>query len=128
MAIENLWTSELKPWKVTLVFAFELLHGMGFAGVLRELALPRSELLTGLLAFNVGVEAGQLTVILAAFVCVRHVGAPERCISALVVVLASIVIAATGAFWTVQRLVAEMLALFLSHNSNQRYGYAADPY
>jgi len=106
VAIENLWTSELKPWRVTLVFAFGLLHGMGFAGVLRELALPRSELLTGLLAFNVGVEAGQLTVILAAFVCVGMWARQSDAYRRFVVVPASIVIAATGAFWTVQRLVA----------------------
>ena len=106
VAIENLWTSELKPWRVTLVFAFGLLHGMGFAGVLRELALPRSELLTGLLAFNVGVEAGQLTVILSAFVCVGMWARQSDAYRRFVVVPASIVIAATGAFWTVQRLVA----------------------
>jgi len=106
VAIENLWTSELKPWRVTLVFAFGLLHGMGFAGVLRELALPRSELLTGLVAFNVGVEAGQLTVILSAFVCVGMWARQSDAYRRFVVVPASIVIAATGAFWTVQRLVA----------------------
>ena len=106
VAMENLWTSELKPWRVTLVFTFGLLHGMGFAGVLRELALPHSELLTGLLAFNVGVEAGQLTVILAAFVCVGMWARRSDNYRRLVVVPASIVIAAIGAFWTVQRLVA----------------------
>jgi hypothetical protein len=106
VAVENLWTSELKPWRVTLVFAFGLLHGMGFAGVLRELALPRAELLTGLLAFNVGVEAGQMTVILAAFVCVGMWARRSEAYRRFVVVPASIAIAATGTFWTVQRLIA----------------------
>ncbi len=41
VAIENLVTRELKPWRLALVFMFGLLHGMGFAGVLRELGLPR---------------------------------------------------------------------------------------
>src|SRR5437762_9800475 len=63
VAIENLTTSRLHPWRVALVFAFGLLHGMGFAGVLAELGLPRSEFLPALVSFNVGVEAGQLTVI-----------------------------------------------------------------
>ena len=56
VAIENLLTRELKPWRVALVFMFGLLHGLGFAGVLRELGLPRDEFLTALLTFNLGVE------------------------------------------------------------------------
>lgn len=39
VAVENLVTHELKPWRLALVFSFGLLHGMGFAGVLRELGL-----------------------------------------------------------------------------------------
>src|SRR5262245_24463455 len=67
VAIENLVTSDLKPWRLALVFSFGLLHGMGFAGVLRDLGLPRSQFLTALVTFNAGVEAGQLTVIAIAF-------------------------------------------------------------
>ena len=63
IAIENLMTTELKPWRVAVVFAFGLLHGMGFAGVLRELGLPRREFVTALVSFNAGVEGGQLFVI-----------------------------------------------------------------
>ena len=70
VAIENIFLSELKSWRVVLVFAFGLLHGMGFAGALKELGLPRSEFVTALLTFNVGVEAGQLTVIGVAFMLV----------------------------------------------------------
>ena len=70
VAIENLVTRELKPWRLALVFMFGLLHGLGFAGVLRELGLPRDEFLTGLLTFNLGVEGGQLTVIAIAMLLV----------------------------------------------------------
>ena len=70
VAIENIFLSELKSWRVALVFAFGLLHGLGFAGALEELGLPRSEFVTALLMFNVGVEAGQLAVIGAAFMLV----------------------------------------------------------
>ena len=75
VAIENLVTSELKPWRLALVFSFGLLHGMGFAGVLRDLGLPRPAFLTALVTFNVGVEAGQLTVIAIAFRRVRLLAA-----------------------------------------------------
>ena len=75
VAIENLMTSELKPWRLALVFLFGMLHGMGFAGVLSDLGLPRGAFLTALLSFNLGVEAGQLTVIALAALAVawyRH--------------------------------------------------------
>src|SRR5205823_4681528 len=57
VAVENIFLSELKSWRLALVFGFGLLHGMGFAGALRELGLPRSEFVTALFTFNVGVEA-----------------------------------------------------------------------
>lgn len=103
VAIENLVTRELKPWRVALVFLFGLLHGLGFAGVLRELGLPREEFLTALLTFNLGVEGGQLTVIALALAVttpiMKHGWYRHR-----VVIPASIAIAATGLYWTVTRL------------------------
>src|SRR5258708_1409423 len=104
VAAENLFTSELKPWRVGVVFAFGLLHGMGFAGVLKELGLPRSQFLTALVTFNVGVEAGQLTVIAAAFAGIAYWHRAKSWYRPRFVVPASAAIAATGFFWTVQRL------------------------
>lgn len=103
VAIENLVTRELKPWRLVLVFMFGLLHGLGFAGVLRELGLPREEFLTALLTFNLGVEAGQLTIIAAAL---ATVGAFMRksWYRKGIVVPASVVIAAIGVYWTAVRL------------------------
>lgn len=105
VAIENMTTSHLKPWRVAIVFAFGLLHGMGFAGVLKELGLPRSEFLTALVTFNVGVECGQLAVIGAAFVLVACWARAKPWYRPRFVVPASAAIAATGIFWTVQRLM-----------------------
>lgn len=105
VAFENVWSSELKRSRIALVFAFGLLHGLGFAGVLRELALPPSEFLTGLLSFNVGVEAGQLTVIaLASLLVARWTVNPNR-YRQFVVIPASVLIALVGVFWTVTRLL-----------------------
>ena len=90
---------------MALVFAFGLLHGMGFAGVLRGLGLPRHDFLTALVTFNLGVEAGQLTVVALAFALVcawrRNTIAYRR----LIVQPVSIVIAALGLYWTVERLL-----------------------
>ena len=106
VAIENIFVSELKPWRIALVFAFGLLHGMGFAGALKELGLPRSEFLTALLTFNVGVEAGQLAVIATAFLMVGWFCGTRNWYRRLVVVPASALIACTAIYWTVQRLSA----------------------
>ena len=103
VAVENLFTRDLKPWRVALVFMFGLLHGLGFAGVLRELGLPREEFLTALLTFNLGVEGGQLTVIAAALLITAPV-MNKRWYRQRIVVPASIVIAAIGLYWTIARL------------------------
>jgi HupE/UreJ protein len=103
VAIENLFLSELKSWRVVLVFAFGLLHGMGFAGALREIGLPRSDFLTALLTFNAGVEAGQLAVIGVAFVLVGQCGTCAW-YRRRIVVPASALIACTAVYWTLERL------------------------
>ena len=104
VAIENLLTRELKPWRVALVFMFGLLHGLGFAGVLRALGLPRAEFLTALLTFNAGVEIGQLTIIATAWLLV---GAfmERRWYRKAITVPASSVIALVAIYWTVTRLL-----------------------
>lgn len=109
VAIENLVTRELKPWRIALVFAFGLLHGMGFAGVLRELGLPRSEFLTALLTFNAGVEAGQLAVVAVASLAVARWYHDRDLYRLRIVLPASALIAATGIYWTVERLLAAHL-------------------
>ena len=104
VAVENVLRPELRPSRVALVFAFGLLHGMGFAGVLRELGLPRGSFLPALVSFNVGVEAGQLTVIALAAVLVG--GFRNRpWYRRRVVVPASCAIAAVGLYWSIQRLL-----------------------
>ena len=93
----------VRPWIVA--FAFGLLHGFGFAGALVELGLPQSDIPLALLAFNVGVELGQLAfiaVLLTAIYAVRQVLAiPRRAI-----VTSAYAIGIVAAFWSVQRLDA----------------------
>jgi hypothetical protein len=64
--------AELKPWRLSLVFSFGLLHGMGFAGVWRDLGLRRARFMAALVSFNVGVEAGQLTTVPGAFIALAY--------------------------------------------------------
>jgi len=102
VAVENLFTKTLHAWRPVIVFAFGLLHGLGFAGILTEIGLPRSDFVLGLVAFNVGVELGQLAVIAIAFALVwAFIGKPWY--RKAIVIPASLAIAATGAFWFFER-------------------------
>lgn len=106
VAVENLLLKELRPWRIALVFAFGLLHGLGFAGALRELGLPRAEFMTALLTFNAGVEAGQLAVIAAAFAMVGWHCRSQAWYRQRVVVPASLLIACVALYWTVERIAS----------------------
>jgi hypothetical protein len=105
VAIENVVTKELHAWRPFVVFGFGLLHGMGFAGVLQEIGMPRSEFLTALVTFNVGVEFGQLAVISLAFLLTGLWFRNKDWYRGRLVIPASLVIAATGLYWTVERVV-----------------------
>lgn len=104
VAVENLVTGRLHAWRVLVVFLFGLLHGLGFAGVLRELGLPRSQFLTALLSFNVGVEIGQLTVIAAAALLLWPALGRDWYRPRVAIPL-SIAIALVGLYWTIARTV-----------------------
>lgn len=106
VAIENIFTQELKPWRPAVVFAFGLLHGLGFAGVLSELGLPREEFLTAVITFNIGVEAGQLAVILGAFALVGFFQKREW-YRRRIIIPASCIIAIVALFWTWDRTFGE---------------------
>lgn len=102
VAIENVFARELNKSRVALVFAFGLLHGLGFAGVLSELGLPRSDFVPALLSFNAGVELGQLAVIAVAFLVVGAFRM-RSWYKMRVAVPASLAIAAVGLYWAVTR-------------------------
>jgi len=107
VAVENICTPELKPWRPVVVFCFGLIHGLGFSSVLLELGLPRQDFATALVSFNGGVELGQLTVITAAFLLVGW-WRNRKWYRKAIVIPASVLIAATGIFWTVQRVMLAM--------------------
>jgi hypothetical protein len=105
IAIENLMTTRLSKWRLGVVFLFGLLHGLGFAGALASLGLSDGHFAATLVGFNVGVELGQLAVVLGAAVIVYGLGlTPER-YQRLLVRPASAAIAAMGILWAIQRMV-----------------------
>lgn len=102
IGIENLFAKKLGPQRLILVFAFGLIHGMGFASVLAEKLqnVPRAQLTTPLLGFNVGVELAQITVLAIAFL----VTWPLRRWMDNVRVAGSVVVALAGLWWMFERI------------------------
>jgi len=93
--------------RVAVAFAFGLIHGFGFAGILAELSLPQDRLLAALFGFNVGVELGQLAVVALVFPLLRLLErSADRRASAWVVEGGSAAICALGVFWFVSRALA----------------------
>lgn len=89
------------PWLVAAIFG--LVHGLGFAGALAEIGLPRGAEALALVGFNVGVELGQLAVIAVALGIARTVGPRAPRWSRLAIALA---IGSLGALWLIERTVA----------------------
>ena len=105
IGIENTITNRLQRWRPAIVFGFGLLHGLGFAGVLTDIGLAPAEFVTGLVAFNVGVELGQLAVIAACFLVAGLWFRHKDWYRSVITNPASVLIAVIGAWWFVERTV-----------------------
>ncbi len=103
VAVENILVKELRPSRIGIVFLFGLVHGMGFAGALSEVGLPSASYLSALLSFNVGVELGQLAVILTAYFLLGRWFSDKVWYRARVVNPISAVIAIVAIYWTIER-------------------------
>ena len=104
VAMENILSPKLKPSRLVIIFIFGLVHGMGFAGALAQLGLPKDAFLLSLLMFNVGVELGQVTVIALAFILVNRFSKNSSLYKQRIVWPVSLFIALVAGFWTIQRL------------------------
>lgn len=103
IAIENLLTNQVAKRRIVIVFFFGLLHGLGFAGVLGQIGLPQNSFMTALLSFNVGVEMGQLAIILV-YAITLGLLAREQWYQKYITNPISFLIGLTGLFWTFQRI------------------------
>jgi len=104
IAVENILTTKLHSWRIVIVFLFGLVHGMGFAGALKELGLPKTQFVNALISFNVGVELGQLTVVAICFLLVGLWFKSKQWYHSRIVVPASAMIACVALYWTIQRI------------------------
>ena len=92
---------DLRAW-VALVFG--LVHGFGFANVLREFGLPSEALGWSLFSFNVGVEIGQLAVVLLVTAALTLVQRRSHLAARQVALAGSLVVIAAGSYWFIQRV------------------------
>ncbi len=103
VAVENVCTRELRPWRWVVVFCFGLIHGLGFAGSFAGLKLAPGDFIRPLVCLNIGVELGQLTVVAtAAAVTVWFWRKPWY--RKAITIPASVLIALVGVYWVCQRM------------------------
>lgn len=93
-----------RRWPALVAFLFGLVHGLGFAGALKDIGLPPDHLLVALLTFNIGVELGQLFVVglcFALLMALRRLPQIERARRPALYAIGSV-----AAFWSIGRIVA----------------------
>lgn len=105
IAIENLLMDRLSRFRLPVVFGFGLLHGLGFASMLIDFGLPEELYLAALLWFNVGVELGQVSLLLGAYLAITVWFKDPFMYRRAVVIPGSIAIGALGGYWLVERLL-----------------------
>ncbi|VAV95842.1 membrane protein, putative [hydrothermal vent metagenome] len=104
VAIENLLFKDMTRWRPVIVFGFGLVHGLGFAGVLAEMGLPQAQFTPALISFNIGVELGQISVIVLAWILLHRLY-QQSWYRTRIIMPVSLLIAAIGLFWALQRLL-----------------------
>ena len=104
VAVENLLIAKLSAWRILLVFMFGLVHGMGFASSLNEIGLPRDKFFLSIFSFNVGVELGQMTIILLVFGLIIFPFHSIKNYKRTIVYPLSIIIALIASYWTIERI------------------------
>jgi len=104
LAIENIVSNKVRPWRLIMVFLFGMVHGMGFAGALSQLGMPQYAFGIALISFNVGVEIGQLSIIMLLYFFISAPFSKMSLYRKRIVIPVSSVIALVAAYWTVQRI------------------------
>lgn len=109
VAAENFFVRDLRH-RGWITFGFGLIHGFGFASVLRDYGLPRDALVPALAAFNVGVEVGQVIIVAAAFALFLLLGRVlgrtkwgPPVLAAIPFVLSGAILL-LGLYWTIDRV------------------------
>jgi hypothetical protein len=101
---DNLVRGEGRDLRAWVALVFGLVHGVGFANVLREFGLPDTALVWSLLSFNIGVEIGQLAIVLVVASVLVAIRRRSDVLAARVTFTGSLVVIAAGTYWFVERV------------------------
>ena len=101
---DNLLVGGGRDMRAWIAFVFGLIHGFGFAGILRAMELPSRSVAWSLVSFNVGVEIGQLVVVIAAALGLAALRSRSELAGRRLAWAGSVVVIAVGGFWFVQRV------------------------
>jgi hydrogenase/urease accessory protein HupE len=104
VGFDNLLVRGGRDMRAWIAFTFGFIHGFGFANVLREMELPRRALGWSLFSFNVGVEIGQLIVVVAVASALAALRSRSEALGQRLAFAGSVVVIVAGAFWFIQRV------------------------
>lgn len=101
---DNLLVGDGRDLRSWIAMGFGLIHGFGFASVLRAMELPTRDVAWSLLSFNVGVELGQLAIVVVAAWLLAALRSWSSVASRRLGVAGSVVVILAGTFWFVERV------------------------
>jgi hydrogenase/urease accessory protein HupE len=101
---DNLLMGRGRDVRAAVAFVFGFVHGFGFANVLREMDLPSRALGWSLVSFNVGVEIGQLAVVLVVATALAVVRSRHEAVGRRLAFAGSLAVIVTGSYWFIQRV------------------------
>ena len=104
-AIENIVSQKVNPWRLLIIFGFGLIHGLGFATALSEIGIPKNQFFSSLLSFNLGVELGQITIILLAYLLISKWFSDKIWYKERMVLPISSIIGCIALYWTIERIL-----------------------
>jgi hydrogenase/urease accessory protein HupE len=104
VGVDNLMVGRGRDVRAWIAFAFGFIHGFGFANVLREMDLPSRALGWSLFSFNLGVEIGQLLVVVAVASALIWLRSRNEAAGQRLALAGSLAVILMGAFWFVQRV------------------------
>ena len=104
VGVDNLMVGRGRDMRAWIAFAFGFIHGFGFASVLREMNLPSQALGWSLFSFNLGVEIGQLLVVVVVASALMALRSRNEAASRRLAFAGSVAVILVGTFWFVQRV------------------------
>lgn len=104
-AIENIVHKNVNPYRLAIIFVFGLIHGMGFATALKEIGIPKEQFFTCLFSFNLGVEFGQIVVVILAYFLIGKWLSNKLWYKERIVYPISSAIGCIALYWTIERIL-----------------------